>query len=118
MKRLFSRVLGATAGAMALHFFLVLDHLPVQLVGQYIDRRVHIFMYGVGKDIGAVDMHGGFRLLPHLLNAENDMHIGHIVEMTLETLELVVDIVLQGISNVHMMTGQANLHNYLLCLDE
>jgi hypothetical protein len=38
--------------------------------------------------------------------------------MALQALKFIIDIAFQGIGYIHMMTGHANLHNFLLILDE
>jgi hypothetical protein len=59
-------------------------------------------------------MHGRLGLLPQLLDAEDDMDVGHLVEMALQALELGIHVVPQRIRDVHMVTGQVDLHDWLL----
>jgi hypothetical protein len=61
------------------------------------------------------DVEGGFCFLAQLLDAENDMDIGHVVEMALETFELVLNITAEGIGDIQVAGGQINLHVLLLC---
>jgi len=70
--------------AVALHFFFVLDDLAVELVDQGIDSRIHVVIAGIGEDVIARHVDGGLCLLLIFFYGEDDVHVRHMVEVSLE----------------------------------
>ena len=61
--------------------FLVLLDAAVELVGERIDRGIHVLLDGVGVDGAAVQQHGGFGFVAQLLDGEDAMNVYHVVRV-------------------------------------
>ena len=59
-------------------------HLPIKLIDERVDRSVHVFFYRVGVDRAAADVHGGFGFVSELLDREDAMNVGHVIEVPFE----------------------------------
>lgn len=95
-------------------FILVLSDLPVELIDQAVDRRIHVFLLILGKQLGAADLNGRLRFVTDFFDAENHMHIGDMIEVTLQFFEFRFNIVFQCFSHIEVMTRYAYLHGVLL----
>ena len=81
---------------VGLDLLLVLLDLPVELVDQGVDGRVHVVLDRVGKQGVAADVDRGLRLVPQLLDRQDAVHVGDVVEMPFQARQLAVDVVAQG----------------------
>jgi hypothetical protein len=99
---------------MTAQHFLMLLHLTVQLVDQQIDGGIHVAIFAIGKQFPAIDVELGFGFLTQFFDAEDDMDVVDMVEMTIEFFEFVVDEAAQGVSDLDMMAGQVDLHSGFL----
>ena len=52
-----------------------------------------------------------FGLLAQFIDAENHLGAGHVVEMPLDALQLVVHVVVQRLGDFHMVSAQFDLHD-------
>src|SRR5690554_3463041 len=75
--------------------FFVLEDLPVQLVDQRVNSRVHILIFCLCVDLTTDDMQGGFGHLTYFLNFQRHLTVTDVVKVTLKLLELGVNVILQ-----------------------
>ena len=78
-----------------LQFVLVLDDLPVQLVDQFIDGGIKVFVAAFGKQVVALDADATFSALPFLLfllvfDRKQHLDVHHLVEMPVDPVQLAV----------------------------
>ena len=69
---------------MISQFFLVFLYLPVQLVGQAVDCRIHVFVGAVGKQLAATDVYRSLRGVTQFLDTEDDVNIGDVIKVTVK----------------------------------
>ena len=100
--------------ALAVGLFLVPQHLAVQLVGERVDRRVHVGIDALGVDVLAAYMQVGRDLLPELVDGQNDVHVDDMVEMPGHAVELRSHVTANGRRDDEMMTAQVQVHQVLL----
>ena len=69
-------------------FFLVLAHAPVELVGQRVDRGVHVAVDRVGMNDRTA--YPQCRLCPVLqfLDRQHAVHVNHVLEVAHDALQL------------------------------
>src|SRR5512147_784588 len=82
-------------GVMVGQLFLVSLDLPVELVDEDIDRRIHVRFDRVGVDRSAAHVNRGFRFVLQLLDGQYAVDIRQVIEMSLESRELGTDVVAQ-----------------------
>jgi len=92
---------------MVAEFLFVLLYAAVELVGQSIDRSVHIVMNRVGVDFAAAQVDGGLGLMMRFFDCENAVHVYHMIGMPHDTLELFLHITFKGGGDIDMMAGDA-----------
>src|SRR2546423_1090604 len=85
---------------------LVPRNLPVELVGQRIDRRVHVGFDALGVDFLAADVKVAGDLLPELVDRQPDVDVDHVVEVARNTLELGRYVFANGGRDQEVMAGQ------------
>ena len=95
-------------------FLFVLEQLAIQFVRERIDGRVHVFVFGVRKQIAAGDMDIGFGAMYHFFYSEGYMRGGDLVEMALQTLQFIFYVVFEGAGNLEMVTSNGELHSCFL----
>ena len=76
----------AMAATVILDFLLVFLHLTIQLVGNVINRCIQIRVNAFDEDIFAGYVQCDFRLLVQLLDAEHDVNVDDVIEMTRDFL--------------------------------
>ena len=69
----------------------VLHHLAVQFVDQVVYRSIQVFVGAFGKEVVAFDMNVALRSLAFLFlfllfNREQNFHIHHLIEMSLDSV--------------------------------
>src|SRR5690606_5884810 len=95
--------------------FLVLRDLTVELVGEVVDRGVHVALGGLGMDRCAADVDGRLRLMDKLLYGQDAVDARHIVEMTFQLLEAGRNVVAQRVRDVDVMPGYRQIPGILPC---
>src|SRR5689334_4675847 len=109
-------------GVLVCLLFLVLEDAAVELVGQQVDRGVHVFLGGIGMDGIAAHVQRGFGLLSEFLHGKDAMHVDDVVEVARDPLQLLLDVAAHRRGDFDMMTGKRQLHDaspflaYLLSL--
>src|SRR5262252_1226883 len=93
-----------------MRLFLVLDDLAVELVDQRIDGGVEIFRDRVGEQFRTARVYRGFRFLDQFLDGQYDVHVGDVVVMAFQPVELARDVIAQRVSDIDVMPGDAQLH--------
>ena len=78
----------------------MLDDLPIQLVQQGINRRIHVSMLRVGEHLPPADMQLGFGDLVQFFYAQHHMNIVDVVKVTLEFGKFVVHIITQSFGDL------------------
>src|SRR2546422_9872697 len=91
---------------------LVAQHLPVELVGEQIDRRVKILLDAFAVQVLAAHVQGDFGLLAHLVDGEDDVGVDHMVEMPGDALELGAHVAADGRGHVEMMAAHVQVHGH------
>lgn len=71
--------------------FLVFTGLPIQFVDQFVDRCVHVFGLCLSVNIGTSGMQRCFCSMSDLFHRENDIRVDQVFEMSLYSLEFVLD---------------------------
>src|SRR5690606_31442122 len=100
---------------MIRELFLVLGDLPIELVGEVVDRGVHVAVRRLGMDRGtAACVHRRLRLVNELLDGQNAVDGRHVVEVALELSEPRRDVVAQRVRDFDVMTGNRQIHGSLL----
>src|SRR4029079_12219508 len=69
------------AVAVRLGLFLVLDDGAVELVDESVDRRVHVVVRALAEHVPAEDVYAGLHLVEELLDRQDDVDLGHMIEM-------------------------------------
>src|SRR5690606_3184203 len=83
---------------MISELFLVLRGLPIELVGQIVDRGVHVAVSRLGMDRGtAAGVHRRFGFVDELLDGQNAVDGRHVIEMALELPEPRCDVLAQRV---------------------
>src|SRR5690606_26997023 len=99
------------AAVVVHHFLLVLEQQPVELVGQQVDRRVHVDGAGVGVEVLAGKVDRGFGAVVGLVQAELGADLERLLEMPRQALELGLDIVAQGRRHLDLMAVDIDTHS-------
>ena len=71
---------------MVCKFLLVFFHLAIEFVCQAINCSIHVTVYRVGEYSRAAYMHGRLRFVLEFFDAQDDVNVGYIVEVALESL--------------------------------
>jgi hypothetical protein len=95
---------------VVLQTILVANHLAVELIDEFIDGGIQVFVGALGKHVTAFDMDIAFGTLPSLLfllllNREEYLDIDHLVKMSHDSIKLGRDITTQGRGNFKMVTA-------------
>src|SRR5258706_7585629 len=91
---------------------LVAQHLPVELVGEQIDRRVEIVLFALAVQVLAGHVQRDFRLLAHLVDREDDVGVDHVVEMPAHAFELGAHVAANGGGHVELMAAHVQVHGH------
>src|SRR5215472_12035477 len=105
-----ARPVGARRMAAAVALFLLLDHLAVQLVGERVDRRVHVCFVALGVDVLAPDVQVRGDLLSQLVDREHDGDVDDVIEMPRQPRKLLHDVVPDRRSDLEMMAAETQVH--------
>jgi hypothetical protein len=79
--------------------------LAVEFVDEAIDSGVHIFLYILGVQIAATDVHCRFCAVSQFFDGEHDMYVQRLIEMSVKSTYFFVDVVAHGICNIDVMTA-------------
>src|SRR5207244_13038677 len=79
-------------GVMISHLFLVLFQASVELVGQQIDRGVHILVDRFRMDRGTAYVQRRLGLLSQLFHRQYAVHIQHLIVVPADALEFLFNI--------------------------
>ncbi|MGY8712143.1 hypothetical protein RAD16_41020, partial [Bradyrhizobium sp. 18BD] len=90
--------------------FLVLDELAVKFIGKQVYGSVHIGLFGVGYDFAPGNMEDGFGFLSYLLDFQDDLHIGDLVKMPLQSAHFLSHVIAQSVGDFELMTANVQLH--------
>ena len=82
------------------------QHLPIELVGERIDRRVHVGLDAFGVDFLAANVEIGGDLLSELVDRQHDVHIDHVVEVARHALKLGCHVFANGGGDQQAMAGK------------
>jgi hypothetical protein len=93
---------------------LVLAHQALELVGQRVDRRVHVGLVGHRMDRVAAHVQGRLGLVSQLLHREDPVRVDHLVEMAHDALAFLLQVAAQGGGDLDVMAGDAQVHGVLL----
>ncbi|MNI74766.1 hypothetical protein D3C73_1308720 [compost metagenome] len=88
----------------------MLFELFIQLVGQCVDRRVHIGMFRVGDHFIAGNMQRGFDFLLQFFDGHRDLHISDLVEMSLQSFEFFADVGAKRFGHFQLVSTDVDLH--------
>src|SRR6266700_585513 len=102
--------------AVPVALLLVLDHLPVELVGECVDGRVHIRLHAFGVELLAADMQVGRDLLSELVDCKHHVDVDDVIEMACNAFQLVDDVRPDRRGDVQMMAAKTEIHPALLSL--
>jgi hypothetical protein len=94
--------------------FLVLLDAAVELVGQRVDRGVHILLDCIRVNGAAPEQDGGFSLVAQLFDGQDAMNVYYVVRVPDDAVELFLDVSLEGGSDIDMVAGDVQLHGNLL----
>src|SRR5690606_1097182 len=97
---LFQVLPGIDALLAANIFFLVLDQLSIQTVGQQVNGGIHIGMFRFGNQVVAGDVQGTFGLLLQLVYLQSDLDADDLVEVPFEAGELFGYVITQSIGDI------------------
>ena len=61
---------------------LVLEDLPVELVSQAVDGRIHVGVDAFDVDVLAAHVHGGLDLVVQFVDGDDDIDVDDVVEVT------------------------------------
>src|SRR5512132_82081 len=100
--------------AVILDEFLVFQHLPVELVGERVDRRVHVGIDALGVDVLAAHVHVRLHLLSQLVDRKHHTDVDHMIEMTVDALELGNDVGPDRRRDFEMVASEVQIHQALL----
>jgi hypothetical protein len=89
---------------------LVLQDLPVEAIGNHIDRCVKIGINRLGKQILALDMKRDLGLLLKLFDPENRIDVDDLIEVTPDPVELALDVFAQRRGDVDVMPLDGEIH--------
>src|SRR3989344_5413645 len=101
------RTLGAVVTA---ELFLVFQHLAVELVGERVDRGVHVRALGVGVQLRALGVDRGLGDVPGLLHMQHHAGGGHVIEMLLDAADFLGRILAQRLGNIDLVAGNGDVH--------
>ncbi len=90
--------------------FMFLD-APIELVGEGIDRCVHILFDGVGVYRAAVQKNRGFGFVSQLFYGEDAVNVNDAVRVSDDAIQLFLHIAFEGGSDIDMMTRDVQLHD-------
>src|SRR3546814_10712138 len=99
------------AAVVVHHLLLVLEQQPVELVGQQVDRRVHVDGAGVGVEDLAGEVDRGLGAVVRLVEAELGADLAGLLEMPRQALELALDIVAQARCHLDLMAVAIDTHS-------
>src|SRR5260221_278588 len=109
-----ARALLCLGGVVIGNLFLVLAHTPVELVGERIDRRVHVGVFGQCMDRLTAQMQCRLGPLLELFHRQHAVRIDHVIGMAHQALELLFHVAAQRGTDLDMMAGDAQMHGLLL----
>ena len=94
---------------------LVAHHLPIELVHQFIDCGVQVFVGAFRKQVAALDPDRAFRALAFflfllLLHSEQHLHIHHLIEVAGDAIKFGGDVTAQRRRNFEMVTADRQIH--------
>ena len=98
---------------MVAQFFFVTFYLPVQLVDERVDGGVHSGSGGVGMQLPSGDVHRGLGALGPVPRLQGDIHVGYVIEMPLEFLQLGRNVASQPLADIEMLTADVHLHEVI-----
>ena len=110
---------GSVVRAVVGQLFLVFQHLPVELVGERVDRRVHVGLDALGVEVLAAYVQVRLDFLSKLVHRQDDADVDHVVEMTREAVELRDDVVADGGRDLEVIAGevQVQAHSFRTSFD-
>ena len=71
-------------------------------------------IHGVGVNLPAAQQHGGFGLVAQLLDGKDAVNVYDVVGVPDDAVEFLLDIVLEGGSDIDVVTSDVQLHGSLL----
>jgi hypothetical protein len=98
---------------------LVASHLPVELVGEFVNGRIKVGMGAFGEQIAALDMNTAFGplaklFLLHVVYRQQHTDVDHLVKMPRDAVELAGHIAAQGGGDLQVVTTDRQVHEELL----
>src|SRR5438034_2776203 len=93
-------------------FVLVAQHLPVELVGEQIDRRVEIVLHALAMQVLAAHVQRDFGVVAQRADGEDDVGVDHVVETAADALELGAHVAADGRGHVEMMAAHVQVHGH------
>src|SRR5258706_1623190 len=101
-------------GMARLEALLVLQHLAVELVDEHVDGGVHVRVARLHVDVLAGEVHVRLDPLVELFHRHDHVHVDHVVEMPVDSRELVRDVVAVGCGVFDVVSGKVTVHLVLL----
>src|SRR5688572_26373352 len=98
------------SGVMVDQLFLVLANHAVELVGEGVDRGVHVGVLRVGVDHRATHADRRLGLVLQLLDGQDAAHVDDSLEMAQYAVQLPADVLAQRWRNLDVMAGKRQLH--------
>jgi len=90
-------------GVVVNHLFFVFSDPSFQLVHQAVYRGVHVFFSMVGVYLAAIDLNGGFRLVPEFLDRKDAVYIRNKIKMSCNFFNLGLDITSEGLGYIDVV---------------
>lgn len=95
------------------NLLLVFQDLAVELVGQKIDRRIHVVAFCVRMQAHTFGMNSSLCLVAVLLYMQYHIGCRDVVEATLDSCQFLGRITSQRLGNRHILAAHRDLHKYL-----
>ena len=95
---------------MLVLFLLVLDHQPIQLVGEHIDGRIHGLAVGLGVEGLAWDVHAGVDVVVGLLKLQCDPRVAMLIEVLADPRQLLLYVGMKGRGDFDIFAKRFDAH--------
>jgi hypothetical protein len=84
--------------------------LPVELVGQLVDRGIEIRMDGLAVDIFLREMDRDLCPLVDLFNAQHNVDFVSMIKVSPGSPEFLIDVMVDRVGNVEVMPFNSEMH--------
>ena len=95
-----------SAGVVIREFFLEFSDLAIELVGEHVDRDVHVVLDRLGEQPFTRYADRCLGLVPLFLDRQDHVHVGDVIEKAFDLAHLLRYPVAQRLSDLDMVTGE------------